>query len=360
MPVPKTRQTAENDPPLVRQWTLLRTLSARRLGVTVQEVAAEMGVHEKTIRRDLALLASVGFPLDESRGEHGQKRWRLGAPSGHELTFAFDEALALFLGRRFLDPLAGTLLWEAAQRAFKKIRASLGDTALNYLEQMMGNLIITTRGAGDYSRHSAIIDDLLRAIEERKATHIGYRSQRATEPVTYEIHPYGIVYHRGSLYLVAWSRDHNELRHFKIDRVSEVEVSQFPFPMPVDFDLQSHLAKSFGVFHGDGQVQVKVRFSAEVARYVTESNWHASQKLSPQRDGSLLAEFQLSSTEEIKRWILSFGRQAEVLEPAGLRMEICSEADNIAHMYNDVRSTGARNHKQASGRTRAKHPDSTK
>ncbi len=39
--------------PLVRQWILLRTLCARRHGATVKEMAQEMGVSDKTIRRDL-------------------------------------------------------------------------------------------------------------------------------------------------------------------------------------------------------------------------------------------------------------------------------------------------------------------
>lgn len=63
-----------------------------------------------------------------------------------------------------------------------------------------------------------------------------------------------------------------------------------------------------------------------MARYVQESKWHASQTLSRQRDGSVLAEFQLSTTEEIKRWIMSFGRYATVLEPADLRQAIAEEA----------------------------------
>jgi len=72
------------------------------------------------------------------------------------------------------------------------------------------------------------------------------------------------------------------------------------------------LAKSFGVFHGDGEVRVRVRFLPAVARYVEESTWHPSQKLTKHRDGSVIAEFQLDGTEEIKRWIMSFGKQAQV------------------------------------------------
>lgn len=89
--------------------------------------------------------------------------------------------------------------------------------------------------------------------------------------------------------------------------------------------------RSFGVFQGEGEAEhtVRVRFSATVARYVAEGQWHASQQLTRQPDGSLLAEFHLSTTEEIKRWILSFGRHAEVLEPEELRQEIRDECAHV-------------------------------
>jgi proteasome accessory factor B len=323
-----------DNPPLLRQWLLLKTLSARHYGASVAEMAADLGVTEKTIRRDLKAFCEVGFLVVETVGDHGRKTWRVKAAGDQpEMSFALDEALALYLGRRFMEPLAGTYLWEAAQNAFKKIRACLGKAALAYLDRMAGNLHHKAVGIGDYSAKAELIDQLMQAIEEHKATHIVYRSLRATEPVTYEIHPYGLTYHHGSLYLVAFSRAHDELRHFKVDRIDDVEVSNFPFQMPDDFELDGHLAKSFGVFHGDGEIQVKIKFLPRVARYVSESKWHDSQRLTPQKDGSLLAEFELSSTEEIKRWITSFGRNAVVLEPAQLRDEIVEELESSLKAY---------------------------
>ncbi|MEX2118174.1 MAG: WYL domain-containing protein [Pirellulales bacterium] len=319
--------------PLFRQWLLLRTLSARHGGVAVRELAAELEVNDKTVRRDLELFRNLGFPLEETVADHGRKLWRLTGSLSDGVSFAFDEALALFLGRRLLEPLAGTVLWQAATNGFKKIRAGLGTAALEYLDRMAGSIYLTGVGGGGYAGQADLIDELQRAVEESKATHIVYRSQRATEPVTYEVYPYGLAYHRGSLYLVAHSREHDELRHFKVNRIEEAEVSAFPFQRPDDFDLARHFADSFGVYGGRGDVRIRVRFSPSVARYVSESTWHPSQRLTRQPDGGLLAEFRLSSTEEIKRWIMSFGRHALVESPAALRDEIAEELRALVEQY---------------------------
>jgi len=115
-----------------------------------------------------------------------------------------------------------------------------------------------------------------------------------------------------------------------------VEVMEVRFQRPADFDLSRHFSGSFGVFRGVGDVRVRVHFSRDVARYVREAHWHASQQLDPQRDGGLLAEFQLSTTVEIKSWILSFGRHAEVLEPEALRQEIAHELAASLECYEEL------------------------
>ena len=325
-----------HDTALVRQWLIIKMLSARRQGATVRELAKELGVSEKTIRRDLQTFGQVGFPLEEEVGAHGRKSWRLAGPQrGLDIRFAIDEALALYLGRRFLEPLAGTLLWDAAQRAFRKVRSSLSSGALGYLEKMAERLYQTTIGTGDYAQKAEIVDRLMMAIEDGCTVRMHYRSLQSTEPVEHEIDPYGLVYHRGSLYLVAFSHNHDGIRHFKIDRMEDAEPTETRFRLPKNFRLEEHMSRSFGVYQGDGELQIRVRFSPRVARYVEEGRWHESQKLKRQRDQSVMAEFRLSDTEEIKRWLLSFGRYAEVLEPESFRKEM---HDELAHMIGQYAS----------------------
>ena len=304
----------------------MKMLSSHRLGLPLRQLGKELGVSIKTVRRDLDVLRSVGFPISEMNGEFGRKAWRIeGKWSGPDATFTFDEALALHLGRRLMEPLKGTMIWEASQRAFQKIRATLGGSVLQYLDKMGEAFYQTKLGGSDFSRHSAIIDQLLIGIEDRRATFITYQSQQATEPVTYDIFPYGISNHRGALYLVGFAPRHDDLRHWKVNRIEAVDVTEVRFHRPDDFDMRKHFAGSFGVFQGNGDVRVVIRFAREVSRYVSEAQWHPSQELHPQRDGSVLAAFRLTATAEIKSWILSFGRHAEALEPIDLRTEIADE-----------------------------------
>src|SRR6516225_9819348 len=114
------------DPPMTRQWNLLRMLGARRLGSTVRELARELGVAEKTIRRDLEFLRRMAVPLEERTGDYGRKTSKLGeAWSKPPLQFTFEEAAALYLGRQMLESMAGTPFWAAASSAWRKIRSTL-------------------------------------------------------------------------------------------------------------------------------------------------------------------------------------------------------------------------------------------
>lgn len=321
---------------LMRQWTVLRTLAARRQGVTLRELAAEAGVSEKTIGRDLSLLRRLAFPVSERLGDHGRKHWVMDDVGGlPALNFTLEEAAALYIGRQFQEGLAGTLFWTGSQSAFRKIESALGDAAVQHLHKLATAFYLKTHALTDYTGRAEIIDQLMVAIEERRLTIITYQSLRSTEPVSlYDIHPYALVHHKGALYIIAWSKDHNEIRTFKIDRVSKVDHYALQFTRPVDFDAAAYLAHSFGIFSSDGPPQtVRVRFAPSVVRILEERQFHPSQKLTPQRNGGIIAEYTLASFEEFTSWILSFGPQAEVLEPAELRVSITKTLTEALNQY---------------------------
>jgi predicted DNA-binding transcriptional regulator YafY len=324
-----------DDPTLIRQWRMLRTLGARRHGIAVREMAREFGVAERTIRRDLLKLQSLGFPIKETTEEHGRKCWRLADTATiPPLEFTYDEAIVFHLARPFFEPLAGTHLWEAAHSALRKIKATLSEQALDYLKKFPRRFHSTTQGHSNYARKAEIIDTLTIAVEDRKAVLLTYQSQHATEPATRDVYPYALTRHKGALYLAAFAVEREEIRLFKVNRIEAADITPIVFQRPPDFDIEAFLAESFGVFTGSDDITVVVKFLPAAARYVLESDWHASQVLTRQRDGSLIAQFRLSSTVEIKSWILSFGASAIVVEPQSLRAEIAAELHQLVMAYN--------------------------
>lgn len=325
---------------LKRQWLILRTLTVRRMGVTVKELAAEHESVLKTIRRDLEDLREAGFPVHELVGAHGRKYWTCEPQTKlPPLNFDYSEILSLYIAHQQLEPLMGTLIWAGAHTAMQKIKATLNDSQQNYLNKI-GRLIHNVRSrTSKYEGKEQLLDELMVACEDRTIVGMTYQSARSSEPLSYFVHPYGFVNFRDSLYLVAFSQHHREIRHFKIDRVHEVERQSLKFDKPADFDLDSYHTHTFGVFHEDGPLRkVVIRFAPAVRQYVQEHCFHRSQLLKTHNDGSLTATFELTSLQEIKNWVLGFGPKAEVLEPAELRDEILQSFRESLEVYSKERS----------------------
>lgn len=320
---------------LARQWKLLHILSSRRHGATVRELVSELDVNDKTIRRDLQFLTAEGFPLIETVGDFGRKSWALDSSTQIlALRFNFTEVLALYLGRRALEPLVGTSIWTGAQSAYGKIRATLGEGAVAYLDKLARVFQPTQVAASDYSKQAELVERILIATEDHRITWIVYQSANATEPVSTEVYPLTLLWHRGSLYLLAHSREDDKVKTYKIDRISDVEVTPLKFNYPTCFDPQQFLSTSFGIMQSGGPAsRVQIRFDATVARYVAEKTWHSSQILKSNRDGSLTAEFELNDLHELKAWILSFGPKAEVLSPTSLRNEVIDDLTRMVARY---------------------------
>lgn len=316
-----------------RQWCILKKLDSGDPGITVRELAVEFQTSQRTILRDLELLQSVGFPLEPSTGPHGRKYWRRMEGLIPSINLSLTEAAALYLSRRLLEPLAGTYLFEAAQDAHRKFQLSFNEHTLKYLSKFAGYFHTTQSGAADYSTYGPKVDALMVAIEDRRMTNLTYQSERTTEPYTRPIHPYHLVYHKQALYLIAWAEDHQAFRNYRVDRISDVDSMELKFEKQ-PFDINEYLAGSFGIFQGTRKpTRVRIQFQPNVVRFVKEKHWHESEVLTDQSDGTLVAEFLLTSFEEVKSWILSFGPNAKVLEPPELIDEVLRDLRQTLQSY---------------------------
>jgi predicted DNA-binding transcriptional regulator YafY len=113
-----------------------------------------------------------------------------------------------------------------------------------------------------------------------------------------------------------------------------VNVTDEKFEIQEDFDFDEYMRHSFKVMHEE-LYRVRVRISPEWARWVGEKIWHESQKTRHLKSGGLDMTFEVAGLDEIKRWVLSLGKEAEVLEPGRLKEEIQNDLARTLSLYGE-------------------------
>lgn len=117
-----------------------------------------------------------------------------------------------------------------------------------------------------------------------------------------------------------------------VERINNLEVGDENFEYPAGFDPEAMLERAFGMVCDD-PLEVRIWFSADQARYIQERKWALEQKISKRKDGSIVLWMRTSGWYDVKRWILSFGQDAEILEPLELREEVLEELRNNLERY---------------------------
>ncbi len=317
---------------VVRQWRVLKSIEAGRHR-TVPELARDLGVTDRTIRRDIEALQEAGFPLYDEAVER-RRVWRL-LPGSRPLVaqgFTLAELAALHFGRNLMSFLGGTPFAQDLESAFAKIREALPARSLPYLERVQGLFAARPEAAKDYSAKRGVIDALIDALLHQRQARVEYFSFTSQRSKTYTLDPYRVVYFRGGLYLYARAHEYGEVRTFAVERITRIQVLDASFHMPADFDVDEYARAAFGIA-GGAPADVELRFDARVTGYIRERVWHESQTLEEQPDGSLLLKLRVAPGHDLRAWIKSFLPHVRVVQPEALRAELRREIGEAAALF---------------------------
>ena len=318
---------------LARQWRILQSLIASRRGKSAADLAQELEFHWRTVYRDLEALQLAGFPIFTDRID-GKNLWSVLDSARHNIPIplSMTELMALYFSRGLMTVLKDTVFYESLESFFRKIKATLPDETTRYLDRIEESFEVGSKPYKQYSKLRDSIDRISEATIHRKIIEIDYYTMSRKEETRRKVAPYKIWFFDGAFYLVGNCGLREDIRIFALDRIKSLKLTDETFEMPEDFKVEDFMQTSFGVFHGEPQT-VRIRFAAEVAGYIGEKIWHKTQKIEPQKDGSIIFEAEVAGTEEIKFWLMTWGSRAEVLEPVALRDEMLAEAEAMLHTY---------------------------
>jgi predicted DNA-binding transcriptional regulator YafY len=349
---------------LTRQWRLLHLLD-RPAGVAVEDAARELACAVRTVWRDLRVLENAGFPLyDEPQGDGRRSVWRIQEDFRLRLPLQLSlaELAALLMSRELLLPgvaglgaggLGAAGLGPAVGSAFEKIASVLSRDALALLDRMRDVVGVRALGAKLQAPAAEHLRAIQTALVDRRRLRLRYYSMNRDEVTDRRVDPYHLTLHQGGFYLVGRCHLRRDTRIFAVERIRELELLAARFERPQGFDVQKYLDGAWGIIRGD-VVAVKVLFGRSVARYIKDRLWHPTQRLRDLDGGRLEMTLRVADTLEVRRWILGFGPDAEVLEPAALREAMRREAEALARKLLPRRALPAEAPSPRSPRTSAR------
>jgi predicted DNA-binding transcriptional regulator YafY len=219
--------------PTSRLLELLEMLQAHPL-TTGREIAQRLGIDARTVRRYIAALQALDIPVEGQRGVGGGYRVRPGYRLP-PLMLNDDEAVAVVMGLIGASgPVDGALakilrVLPAPLRAqVEALEQSLGFTAAPSGAPVGGGVALT----------------LADAIRRRCGVRFAYRSFSG-DATQRHVSPHGLVVHAARWYLAAHDHARDDLRTFRVDRMTGLSVTrEGALEPPPDFDAVAYVSRS--------------------------------------------------------------------------------------------------------------------
>lgn len=324
---------AQDNTQVHRLLRLLHILHAGRSG-NAACLAEQLSVDVRTIYRDLNVLADIGvvYCYDEDT-----RRYIVGKdaflPPLH-LTGA--EALALTMLVRGVaggdQQIAQT---GPASKALEKVRAQLPAGVRQELGELDGHIDIRLPATGpDGEATRDVYDEVRSAITQRRTLLCRYDSLSTdADRAVFELRPYALSFDNRAWYVVGHHAGRDAVRRLKLNRFTDVQPTDKPYAIPHDFSLADERGNAWRMIRGDTTYDVAIRFDADFAETVADTNWHPTQQINDHPDGSITFHCRVDGLDEIVWWVLGYGPKAVVEQPTELAERVRKLAKATAERY---------------------------
>jgi len=284
--------------------------------ITAKELADRFEVSTRTIYRDIDILSSTGIPVYMNKGNRG--------------------GISLLENYVINKTLISDKERESLLLAVKTLQATKYpelDIVLEKFGAMFKNTLNNDDWVEiDFSHWGSIpneknkFNDIKRAMLERKVIHFeyvnsdGHRSSRLAEPEK-------LIFKGNSWYLVAYCRQRQGHRTFRISRLKNLEVRSEEYAPKILSRQQTEEMKEVS----KPLVQLKLRFQAKVLNRLYDD--FDDSFIIENDDGSFDVDITFPEDEWVYGYIMSFGSSVEVLKPAHIRKIIAEEMKQALKMY---------------------------
>ena len=295
------------------------------------QLAEHFGVSRRAIFDDRTFMIDrMGAPIEFDHEREGwyytDETWSLASVIVTE-----GELLAFFLSVEISKRYLGTGLEKTLRSAVEKLSKTIKGAITVDLETLRSHYSFS--GPSLLVENEQALIDLHHAIADSRRVWMRYYTASRNEHTERVVHPYHLINIRGDWYLVAYDEFRQEFRSFSIGRIEDWKLQIEKFKRDPEFSITKYMGSAFQAERGGEAVDVVIQFAPQAARYIREKHWHDTQTIEELADGGLLLRFQTGGLGEVKRWVLQYGGDAEVIAPEQLREECKKEIQALMLRY---------------------------
>jgi predicted DNA-binding transcriptional regulator YafY len=209
-----------------------------------RELTDQLGVSDRTLRRDVDRLRELGYPVDATPGAGGGYRLARGA-SLPPLVLDDDEAVALAVGLRSSAGAAIVGIEAASLNALAKLEQVLPDR----LRRRVGAIRTNTSAVG-WGDTVAFVEPetlalLAQGCRDLEEVRFEYQS-RAGDPTRRLVEPHQLVSVGRRWYLAAFDVRRDDWRTFRLDRLTALQLAgrRFERRNPPSESFEAFVAES--------------------------------------------------------------------------------------------------------------------
>jgi predicted DNA-binding transcriptional regulator YafY len=308
---------------LGRVLRIVQTVAAQPGVWTRRRLADEMEVSERTIDNDLALIRhALRYVLCRTRKGYFFEQ----GPHLRPLQLSLPQVLGLTLAAQLARENA-TVDAELIGSVLSQLEATLPPGIVPYLRRAIHSYGSTAFQPTE--PYDATLATLEQGFLERRRAKVTYRSASDGRIKQRALGVYYLLPYEHSLQVIAHDTLRDEVRMFKVDRIETCELTDETYKVPETFDMAAYLGTSWGVLRAETTepVDVTLRFSPRAGHWVRDRRWHPSQQTDADSAGGTTLRFHCDITNELVRWVLSFGGEVVVVEPASLCERVVREAE---------------------------------
>jgi proteasome accessory factor C len=306
---------------------LFTRLCETEAGLTTKQLADELEVTPRTVQRYiLTLRDSAGIDIEEVNG-----RFRIGERSRlPPLQLDRYQATLLLVALRLLHQLR-TDQDPALVGALAQLSHALSIPLVSrYLGRTLANAEARPVNTGRRDIERTVIDGFVKsqAVEVQYVDGSGRESRRTLRP--YFLEPAAEGRH---IYVFAHDATSGEVRPFRLDRIGAARLLAETFRVPEDFDIDTLVSASWGIWQAATADDVVLRFAVEAERWVAETQWPSSATITKVAGGKTEVRLRVASEVEMRPWVLRWGPNVEVVSPDSLRQYVAGALHQAAAQY---------------------------